>query len=628
MPALEVASLIGTWVAAIVAVVALIGIAGPVLIWRASRTQRHQALAAIGSDNDGFLSRGIHAGPGIYLRQQVRAPQLRQTPVFKDETPALHGDAFRRSSSPSSWINFASIISAYGVQYARGDFLTIDGIITRLPVHRLWILYLGIVGRFGERRDQGEFHPRRRAPRMGLPPGPVYPRRRARSRITSNNSDYSSEDSDRPQENTSALILYGLTGTIKAAFPGSERHRNVLNFESRSKEDLQQIRPDTLPLKKLFMAAIGSLPLHQNGQFFSLLRSFEEEDDGSLYSERSSDEAIVTVQRPRHTHHRRPRWHQNPPVMLNAYRLIEVTNHDTDLIDMSRPFRAENAEVFAFDKIHGSQSITSQLEGYAAQTYVPAESLWIRLPPASRDGISRGWQGYNSTYISRPDAHAIASAFLLLDWHPEGYLLGTDHMGLGLQLLTNISYLIQPILSRLIEGSDSLGLSDDNCTKLTEAIAPVLRIVRKDNVYPTRTYSKRLFTLDTVLAELGEQSDRRIIGTMIGVLMITNEEFQMLLYQSMRHIQHAAISTVEVNLQAGTMVVPSAFGVLQTFYIDMDKIDPGSRSRNPDALTISYPTVILAATRACLRSTMLKDSFDAYWLLQAVRSWDEVVYIQ
>lgn len=31
------------------------------------------------------------------------------------------------------------------------------GTTTRLPIHRLWIIYLGTLGRYGTRKDQGEF---------------------------------------------------------------------------------------------------------------------------------------------------------------------------------------------------------------------------------------------------------------------------------------------------------------------------------------------------------------------------------------------------------------------------------------------------------------------------------------
>ena len=80
MANLDVTSLVGTWFAAIVALVALIGIIGAVLIWRASRTQRQQVPARVRRNNNGFLSKGIRAGPGIYLLVQVKAPHFKSAP--------------------------------------------------------------------------------------------------------------------------------------------------------------------------------------------------------------------------------------------------------------------------------------------------------------------------------------------------------------------------------------------------------------------------------------------------------------------------------------------------------------------------------------------------------------------
>ena len=126
-----------------------------------------------------------------------------------------------------------------------------------------------------------------------------------------------------------------------------------------------------------------------------------------------------------------------------------------------------------------------------------------------------------------------------------------DVRGLGLRFLTNVSYRLQPVLSCLLEGSNSLCLSDDNRTKFEEALAPVLRIVQKGRIYPTRTYSQRLFNLDTVLAALGEQDARSVIGTTINVLMVTNEEFQMLylnpcvIHSAQQHRQWKLISRQE-----------------------------------------------------------------------------------
>ena len=88
MAALDIASVIGTWIAAFVAILALVGVIGPVLIWRASRTERNLAISAIDDDNT-FRSRGIHAGPAIWLLQRMRAPILNTAPASFEQSISL-----------------------------------------------------------------------------------------------------------------------------------------------------------------------------------------------------------------------------------------------------------------------------------------------------------------------------------------------------------------------------------------------------------------------------------------------------------------------------------------------------------------------------------------------------------
>ena len=172
MGALDVAGVIGTWVAAFIAIVALVGIIGPILIWRASRTERHRALAAVGNDNNyDFISRGIHAGPDIWLLQRVKVPLLRTAPVAIDESFVLNVDAVKESNSPATWVNLGHLVSAYGVVYARGDNLKIYHARTFLPVHKLWLLAIGLAGRYGERKDKGKFRSESRVVRTSTPGG-------------------------------------------------------------------------------------------------------------------------------------------------------------------------------------------------------------------------------------------------------------------------------------------------------------------------------------------------------------------------------------------------------------------------------------------------------------------------
>ena len=98
----------------------------------------------------------------------------------------------------------------------------------------------------------------------------------------------------------------------------------------------------------------------------------------------------------------------------------------------------------------------------------------------------------------------------------------------------------------------------------------------------------------------------------------------MLLHQSLRHVAGASTSSITLDLLQAKLRVPSAFGVLQNFVLDLDKIDP-SGNRDVDPLSISYTVAILAAIKACLRSTMLRYCFDADPLFATIRAWPEIV---
>ena len=614
MANLDVASLVGTWVAAIVALIALIGIIGPVLVWRASQTQRHQALARVGRNNNGFLSRGIHAGPGIYLLVQVNAPHFKKAP-FLDHDFSIDTTKLKYADSPSSWVNFASLLYAYNIHSERGNNLVIEGATTLLPVHRLWILGLGLVGRYGLRKGSE----RARIERMVI----SEPRRHRSI----------PDDGGAVIRDIRESVLDGLTGSIRVldrTAQSGETLGGVLIFEPRPIDEISNLCPDVLPLKCLFMLAVGCIPIlgtGQSGQYFSLIRETEDSDDESNSDSEADYDSRVRV--PELLKIRKVYRESSPPSSNpDTYHIIQDMDRDHGRSEIFRTFRAGDEDIFKLAKFRPKPNLLAELENYSFLTYVPSESQWIRTPPGSREEYSHGWRtgSDNSEYILRADAQAMACSLLWLTWNPEGYLFPTKKFGLGARLLINVSHRLSPMMSRLVDGINSLEISDSERKPLIDGLSSLRRDLQKYRIQPTRKYWKRLVALDTELESLGQRDGHKIVELMIGVLMITNEEFQTLLYQSLRHLQGAASSTITVNLAAGTIIVPSAFGVLQTFYIDLDKIDPGG-ARNSEAFTVTYTTVILAATKACLRSTMLRNCFDASTLLRDVNSWHDIVYI-
>ncbi|KAM0802739.1 hypothetical protein BDR22DRAFT_819417 [Usnea florida] len=625
MANLDVASLVGTWVAAIVALVALIGIIGPVLVWRASRTQRHQALATVGRNNNGFLSRGIHAGPAIYLLVQVKVPYFKNAPSLNHNF-SIDATKLKYADSPSSWVNFASLLYAYNIHCGRGNHLVIEGVTTLLPVHRLWILGLGLVGRYGLRK--------------GSERNEVIGERMTRRRLERRRRGSTSEDEGSTPRSTRENVFDGLTGSIRVrdrTAQSGETLGDVLIFEPRPIDELSNLCPDVLPLKCLFMLAFGCIPIlgtGQSGQYLSLVREMEDPDDESSSDSEVDYDNRVHMSKGRE-HRKRSRWtdvsrrnHESSPPsrsIPDTYHIIQDTDRDQDRSEIFSTFRTGDDEIFKLAKFRPKPNLLAELEDYSLSTYVPSESQWIRTPPGSREEYSYTGSD-NSEYILRADAQAMACSLLRLIWNPEGYLFPTKKFGLGVRLLTNVSHRLSPMMSRLIDGIKSLDISDSEQKPLIDCLPLLRRNLQTYRIQPTRKYWKRLVALDTELESLGQRDGRKLVELMIGVLMITNEEFQTLLYQSLRHLQGAASSTVTVDLAAATITVPSAFGVVQTFRIDLDRIDHGG-ARNSEAFTVRYTTVILAATKACLRSTMLRDCFDASALLRDVNSWDDIVYI-
>ena len=160
---------------------------------------------------------------------------------------------------------------------------------------------------------------------------------------------------------------------------------------------------------------------------------------------------------------------------------------------------------------------------------------------------------------------------------------------------------------------------------LQEVLEPAIRKAERDTVDRTSTAS--MYKLDQVLGQLGQRDDKLIIDRMVGILMLTNEEFQELLYQSLRHLQDTPLSVVQVDLRAATIKIPSAFGSMQTFVLDLDSIYP-SKERSHDTQSVPYSAVVLAALKGCLRSYMLRQCFNSGPLLRMVHQFSDVVLLE
>ena len=382
MGSLEIAGVVGTWVAAFFAIVALVGIIGPILIWRASRTERHKALAAVANTDNEFITKGIHAGPNIWLLQRVKAPLLKTAPVVIDRTFVLDPNAFKEVNVETTWVSLGHLIKAYGVKYSRGDNLEIQRDRAFLPVHRVWLLAIGLIGRYGDRKDKGKFKSRNRVVRLSTPSA-----RRRGEAIEYGLPTLPPGDLDQGM----ARELHGVTGSFeRIPTPGD----GFLRFASASKEDFRQQLPDLLIPKTLFMMASGLMPLW-DGRFFSPAESSLDND--SLLNHVSSDSDADEIIHTEDYRRKEPQVPQSVPYPDNfygphnnmphhgprAYQLLPASDGNLGMTTIARFFAADQDKVLVLSPVRDSHSLSKTLEEYDGRTYVPADSPWIRLPQAT-----------------------------------------------------------------------------------------------------------------------------------------------------------------------------------------------------------------------------------------------------
>ncbi|PGH15640.1 hypothetical protein AJ79_02233 [Helicocarpus griseus UAMH5409] len=158
-PATDLAGVIGTWIAVFFAILALVGVVGPLLVYLNLRTQRGQALNDIDDPTGVYVSRGIRT---CYTRtrafRRVKVPLLSTTPtLYVPNIFIPTGSARKGPATPSTtgWIMLSDVLWNYRLNLKYGDKLVFADSISYLPVHKNWILLLGLLGRYGSRDDNG-----------------------------------------------------------------------------------------------------------------------------------------------------------------------------------------------------------------------------------------------------------------------------------------------------------------------------------------------------------------------------------------------------------------------------------------------------------------------------------------
>ncbi|KAL5041718.1 hypothetical protein BDW71DRAFT_211878 [Aspergillus fruticulosus] len=255
---LDLLGVIGTWVAVLFAIIALAGIIPAYILYRESQTDHYEALSLVDDKNHEYISKGYALLPGKRFFRSIKVPDLTEPPVLAKKANATELAIERdcalldRDGSPSStaWVNFANLLRAYGVsprEPRRDGKLKISGTEAMLPVHRSWILLIGLIDRYSWRYDAGLF--------VDEPWDP----------------EWSAFGSD---------ALYGLSGIIDRVYPSRDkicfRMHNVTHMRSMPAYiPTQDFSPQTL----LFLY-LGYLPASDGSLLCSAVESESSEKAG------------------------------------------------------------------------------------------------------------------------------------------------------------------------------------------------------------------------------------------------------------------------------------------------------------------------------------------------------------
>ena len=121
MGALDLAGVIGTWVAAGLAVIALVGVVGPVLVWKASQSNRNLGLDRLDeglATSGGYISKGVQFWSGKRLFRRIQAPILSSPPQLSGWKPSWKSGSPIPSRKSAMWVQLGAVLQAYGLPHS------------------------------------------------------------------------------------------------------------------------------------------------------------------------------------------------------------------------------------------------------------------------------------------------------------------------------------------------------------------------------------------------------------------------------------------------------------------------------------------------------------------------------
>ena len=583
----ELASVIGTWAAVGLALVALLGIITPILLIRRANSERNLALNAIDDEGHEFVRRHIKM-PGLRnFGRSIIVPNLENAPALHGQSLRRYDRAFEKKHSATGWIMFARILHAYSIEMPLGGNLKIYQSQAWLPVHKLWILTIGLLGRYGHRADRGRV---RSAP--------------TEDRIDQRAIDHTDDSDDRN-------ILSGITGelcyTSNALSSDMEQGMGQLYFIARDKEARGSLQPDDVPLKLLFWMSFGCVPL-SDGRIFDVYK----------------DTVASKIKKYTIEHHQLVgRLPDRGVRKVEAYRFqpIEDLMPGARIISWARSLLGSVPELWW---LHEYKPTTSE-EQAAMQDLLEdcndvegISSPWIK---AEDFRIDEWFE--DEVLLWRSDIQSLALGILKLEWSPRGCLFDTKRGRFCRRIMCQASSSLASLSRAALGISESSIPMDSGGAGFNEVLRTVISMCTwKVTSGFSRGLHEALFALEQALLN---KSSRTIHSLAVGIVFITSEMFRKFVLSLVeeKSSNNSNCKVLIVDVISGHVLVNASSNL--KFSLNFGEVFGPTEELAP--VTLTREEVIFAALGASVRSVAFQFSFDSEPLLHLVGCMDELVYV-
>ncbi|EMD94385.1 hypothetical protein COCC4DRAFT_75279 [Bipolaris maydis ATCC 48331] len=591
----DIASAVGTWLAAVLALVALFGIIGPFLLWTTLRSEKHIAHRAIDDPSHRFVSSGIRIWRDTRILRRARVPRLTDIPQLPRQFNGQRKDDCL-IDPPRSKDRSGHLMLGYGH--------------TWLPAHKLWVLVLGLLGRYSNREDKGQvivdksntrldydrdvgederdvlhgsIGPLRRCLPLGnkvFDLSMTRKRFRSRSRVSSRRRSSTSGDSEDSRSNRSSIAS--------------------TNPESEPEPEAEHTDEDA-----------GAAQVGEEAQE-AIQRRWESEryayEGLEFYYLEQMEDILPTA-----------KW----TMWANAMGCDMEAVHTIEQLEISN---TNDTQVMAsiLDSVPSKRRhdrLKRQLDeqvGMAQERIQNTTGPWMAVILLACDMSELQIATHRDAYIRRVDLQSMALAALSVPVTRRHFLFNSERSDSVFSMLTVARFKQRKIVDAVKRTLPHWHL-DKPATTLEQLLQDAEK-VRVDGGHSRRD-TEVLCQLDSYISTIWRGS--RVVGQCIGVLYLTSHDFRSFIDELAEH------SSIHVDMALDQVEAVAASGEQTTWSLDFAAVFPAATlptTRLPRT-RVELKDLMLAALQAWVRITWFAQPIDARPLISFVDALSDMVHV-